>query len=703
MRLLVLALLTHSLLSLAVNAQNLFTSANGPYGGTVTSMVVTADGALVAGTDNGTYRSTDNGEEWIRSSEGIPITSILTLARSPKGSLFAGTVDVGIYRSTDNGTTWHRVNSGAFSSYVWDIAVRSSDSMIVIAASDNGYVSTDDGDTWTSLEFPLGPYAVAVDSTQAVCVMVDNQLLRSRTPLSGNWDTSTISSTVEWITTLGIAPDGSFIAGADEDGFHRSTDLGTTWQKLNLPPELSSPESITTVGGNRVYITSDGGSIYVSEDNGETWRPFGDGFQIVYSVLYHVGGSEPTFFAMTSDGIQKTTDDGLRWTLNSSYGIQAMFISVLARRPGDNRIFAGTHNGLLYATDGDGLEWEWMAGFERPYYTSVSGIDFLPDGSMVISTFGEGVFTSSDSGRTWVNRWSGPATTKINAMTLSPLGTILTGCDSGRIYRSTNGGLEWELVAVDPSSLILAFSRDSSGRIWAGTSSNIYVSADDGKTWTASGSGITTSYISSLATGPDGRLYAGSYNGNFFFSTDGGVEWKKSVVDPSAILIVGLMVDTNGVLFAGTINRALYRSTNSGVTWAPYNTGISSYSSYAMILDRSAHIYVGTAGSGAFRSVDRSSSAPFIAPEIHIDRALTVMPSPAAERVSIQFQIDRPSLASLELISMHGRRARRLDLGWMPVGDQRVEILTSDLPAGEWIVLLRAGGDTYKGRVVIVR
>lgn len=704
MRYILPLLLTLLLPDLATQGQDLFMPANGPYGGTVTSMVTTAEGALVAGTDNGTYRSTDGGETWIRSSDGIPITSILKLARSPKGSLFAGTVDIGIYRSTDDGRRWHRVNSGAFSSYVWDIAVRSTDSMIVIAASDNGYASTDDGETWTSLNFTLSPYAVAVDSTQAVCAVVDNKLLRSNTPLAGNWDTTGVHSSSEAITTLGIAPDGSFIAGADDDGFHRSTDLGKTWTALDIAPELSSPRSVTSVADGRVFVTADGGAIYSSADSGATWERIGENFQVVYSLLVTYNGGDTTIRAMTSDGIQITTDGGRTWEKNRSNGIQAMFISALARRPGDGRIYAGMHNGLLYTTEGDGLGWEKVAGFERPYHTSVSAIDFLPNGGMIVGTYGEGMFRSTDSGATWENRWPGDATTRISALALTSSGTILAGCDSGRIYRSTDEGMNWELVVIDTTVQILAFTRDSTDRIWTGTSNNVRVSADDGKTWSLSGTGITTSYISAMATGPDSVLYAGSYNGNFFRSTNGGAEWKRSLVDPAAVLIVGLIIDANGALFAGTINRTLYRSTNQGANWAPYNSGITSYSSYALVLDRSGHVYVGTAGSGAFRSVDRSSSAPFPAlQEGDVGRGLGVIPSPASDRVTLRVVIDHPSQASIEFTSVSGTTTRRIELGRLERGEQSVELSTADLPGGEWIVVMRVGVDRYVGRAIIVR
>jgi len=678
-------------------SQDLFVSAGGPYGGTVTGVLVAADGAWVAGSDNGAYRSTDQGLSWVRSSVGLPITSVLKLERLATGTLLAGTVDAGIYRSVDDGRSWVRVNAEAFSSYVWGIATRRSDALIVIAASDDGYVSVDDGQTWTPLGFGLGPYAVAVDSLDRVSVIVDQMLLRSTTPLAGNWDTATVTSTDTPVILLSVAADGSMIAGTEGDGLHRSTDGGSTWQSMIVGSNMEVPRSVRTAGGNNLLATADGGVIYRSTDNGVTWVGIGSGFQVVFDCI----AIDTALVASTSDGIHQTVDLGATWTQRST-GIEAAFISVLTKRPGDETIVAGTHNGLMFSTPGDGQAWTRIP-FDRPYYTSVSGIVFPPSGSIMVSAYGEGVLWSGDSGATWTRRWSTIPTTALYGIIITDAGSILVGADSGRVYRSTDEGMTWELSVIDTSVLVLAMTRDSIGRVWAGTSSMVYRSDDDGRTWTPSTQGITATYIGAMATGPDGTLYAGSYNGNFFSSIDSGATWRRGTIDPSAILVVALAVDEHGVLFAGIINRAVFRSTDRGLSWTPYRSGITSYSTYALVVDRSGHLYAGTAGSGAFRSVDKSSSAPPSSGTAETIDAIRIVPTPVRHHATLLMTVDRSAVATGEVVALDGRTHRALFTRMVGPGEVAIPLHLNDLPAGVWMIRVTVGGQVRTHQLVVTR
>ncbi|MFQ5637156.1 MAG: WD40/YVTN/BNR-like repeat-containing protein [bacterium] len=82
----------------------------GPFGGTVYSLAINADGHIFAGTNGGgIFRSTDNSESWTEVatlSAGFSTGHIRSLATSPNGDIFAGfesLFDAGrVFRSIDN-------------------------------------------------------------------------------------------------------------------------------------------------------------------------------------------------------------------------------------------------------------------------------------------------------------------------------------------------------------------------------------------------------------------------------------------------------------------------------------------------------------------------------------------------------------------------------------------------------------------------
>ena len=96
-----------------------------------------ADGDIFVGTWNGSgslYRSTNNGNSWDKINNGFPLLSgpyadgttyltVVTLATSPGGVVYAGTDFEGVFRSTDNGDNWTKISSGLTNMWVSSLAI----------------------------------------------------------------------------------------------------------------------------------------------------------------------------------------------------------------------------------------------------------------------------------------------------------------------------------------------------------------------------------------------------------------------------------------------------------------------------------------------------------------------------------------------------------------------------------------------------
>lgn len=83
-------------------------------------------GTLYAGTfQSGVYKSTDGGNQWDATNDGLGDLVILTLAIDPlaPGTLYAGTRDGGVFKSADGGTSWLAMNEGMIASSVFSLAI----------------------------------------------------------------------------------------------------------------------------------------------------------------------------------------------------------------------------------------------------------------------------------------------------------------------------------------------------------------------------------------------------------------------------------------------------------------------------------------------------------------------------------------------------------------------------------------------------
>jgi photosystem II stability/assembly factor-like uncharacterized protein len=105
----------------------------------------------------GVNLSTDNGENWRLSNDGIRTGEFMDLcygnafAANSKEEIFVCT-NKGIFLSTDSGLSWQVRNNGIHKHYdvaenMCDIAVTPSDSIFAIGIS-NAYISTDGGESW---------------------------------------------------------------------------------------------------------------------------------------------------------------------------------------------------------------------------------------------------------------------------------------------------------------------------------------------------------------------------------------------------------------------------------------------------------------------------------------------------------------------------------------------------------------------------
>jgi hypothetical protein len=112
---------------------------------------------LFAGTSDGVFLSTNNGNSWAAVNTGLTDLYAACFAVSGK-NLFAGTSS-GVFLSTNNGNSWAVINSGMTNPYVltnpsiWSLAV--SGINIFAGTSLGVFLSTDNGTNWNAINYGL--------------------------------------------------------------------------------------------------------------------------------------------------------------------------------------------------------------------------------------------------------------------------------------------------------------------------------------------------------------------------------------------------------------------------------------------------------------------------------------------------------------------------------------------------------------------
>lgn len=138
--------------------------------------------AAVAG--RGLYLSTDNARTFRRASDIGG--SVMALAITPRGELFAGDMQRGLLASPDGGRTWRE----ALNAQIMGLAVNPADPDRILATGTGVFLSTDGGRRWREqLEVPdgAGPVAWAPSDPDVAYVIGFNRLMYRSADRGETW------------------------------------------------------------------------------------------------------------------------------------------------------------------------------------------------------------------------------------------------------------------------------------------------------------------------------------------------------------------------------------------------------------------------------------------------------------------------------------------------------------------------------------
>ena len=319
---------------------------------------------------------------------------------------------------------------------------------------------------------------------------------------------------------------------------------------------------------------------------------------LTVTVIYKA--NSVVYAGTDTQGIYKSTDDGLNWTAANN-GIERASIHDIISS-GGNLLVAGSStcssfNNVFKSTD-NGATWSTTSGLSGKI-----ALSFAIKGSVVYAGLfnpnGGGVFRSSDNGNTWQEV---PSPIENGDKVFVSDNAIIVAEDNF-IWRSLDDGASWDVVEQFALTGINSFARAGT-KLFAAATSGIMTSTDNGGSWTFSPfSNGAYSFSSNGST-----IYLGS-SSKVFKSTDFGATW----VDVSTGLgkggIRALLYDGNN-LFAGTPTDAagMYRSTNGGMSWAAAAAGLPIGSDIRSLISFGGYLFAGTQGDGIYRSGDHGNT-----------------------------------------------------------------------------------------------
>lgn len=246
-------------------------------------------------------------------------------------------------------------------------------------------------------------------------------------------------------------------------------------------------------------------------------------------------------------GIFASSDGGKTWTADNTdlSNQNVLAVSVKAR----GMVFVGTFGGGVYRSN-NGNDSRWVQVNSGLGSTEVTCLEVDQNGGVYAGTSTGGVYHSVDNGESWDA--VGDLHEYVNAIAVDGGGSVLVGTSYG-IYRTNDSGTTWTkdntgLTCKDVWSLVI----DQHGRVFAATNGGgVFRSLDGGGSWVQVNEGLASKNAASVAVCPTGKLFVGTTEG-VFVSSDDGESWSSFVANEPDNVVRCLSVGLNGQLLVGS-------------------------------------------------------------------------------------------------------------------------------------------------------
>jgi len=554
----------------------------GPDGGDVRSLAYDPRNPdhIFLGTSTGTiFQSSDLGHSWIRFTHFAGHDYVIDHILIDPGNsqhIYVGAWSLDnrrggeLFRSYDGGKSW-RISSEMHGKSIRAMAVSISDpNVLVVGALDGVFRTKDGGQHWQN----ISRRHIEIKNVESIAIDPKN----ADVVYAGTWH-------LAWKTT-----DGGTIWHRIQDGMVDDSDV------FSIIVDESNSQIVFGGACSGIYRSLNGGHSFD--------RIQGIPFSARRThVLKQDPNNPAVIYAGTTEGLWVTGDSGMNWrrVTNPDLVINDVLVDP---RDSQRVLLATDRGGVLVSRDAQQNFVPSNFGFAHRYVSSILVQKGDPDVLYVAVVndreFG-GVFVSYDAGRSWNQRCRGLDGRDVFVLKQANKGTVIAGTNHG-IFALAPDGSQWM-----PLGDVAAAKRGSSAKVreiigdfessvrvndieitptkWlAATSAGLYVSSDEGKSWSKNAA-LRSLYLVSVRALGDVIVLATPRK--VLVSADHGKRWRASPGMPLQVNgIQGLTTTADGQIIVASREGA-FRTHNFGARWDHMHLGLPSKNITCVTYDES--------------------------------------------------------------------------------------------------------------------
>jgi len=555
-------------------------------------MVDAANGWIV-GDGGAIFKTADGGLNWAAQTSGTPQRLNTVRFRNSTEGWAAGAAGT-VLHTADGGSLWTPVSAGTSRNLR---AVDYVGAAVWVVGDYATAVSTLDGAVWTPQNLKLDAKSnvtgVWMESALRVTLTGGGGFIRKTTDGGDFWSfqkNPVLAESSDIFFTNG-GTKGWAVHPANR-AVSRTTDSGITWtttatetrsfvQKLTTPPGFSVRGNSLCSSGqdNNTIFCVLGLNLYRSTDRGETWVQTGTisgGGSKTNAFYVHPNDDNLMVVAVGApDRIMRSTNGGATWTQTLAVDFTEYGVPLELNVNNLDKMLFGPEDTHLYSSNDFGATWTILS---TPSFRSPCDIQIVPDNDNFIwvgdGVTGSGVgqmFRSTNGGLTFqlIYSTTGSEVPMIGATHLAPNAGFATHWSSGGCRRTTDFGLNWIAVAATAAAWGCDYADDDPNVVSYGTYGG-------GQNYLSLTGGASGSFVTTPVPGANYAMYMPDRATVFSLQGDGVYKMSSSYAATATAAQGPLTVlAPNGgeVWTGGTVHAITWSSSNLGLAKIEYRPG----------------------------------------------------------------------------------------------------------------------------------
>ena len=552
---------------------------------THTATIYVAGWSLYDKEEGDVLRSDDGGHTW-RALPAVHGKSVRALAMAPSdhNTLVIGALD-GVFRSRDGGATWTRISpeNHAEIKNIESVAIDPVNPDVIYAGTFHLPWKTEDGgQSWHSIQEGMlldsDVFSIIIDPSRPTTVF-----LSACSGIYKSVNAGTLFSRIRGIPHSAIRTRvlkqdpkrPAIVYAGTTGGLWKTFDGGNTWELYSAPDVIVNDILIDPRRPERVLLATDRGGVLASDDGFDHYISSNRGFshRVIGGVVIDRKDPNRVYVGVVNDkdrgGFFLSDDGGQSWR-QSNKGLEERDILSL-QQADSGMIFAGTNHGIFYLSS---LKVGWLPAAmiygKRPPESEKG-----PVPAPIRSRAAHSSTTASSKRKPVAHAVPQASLEAAIATAKAPRVRSLeitdkawyAATDQG-LFTSVDQGRKWYGEPVEGESDFIVVNHFADGSLTLVSPKHIFLSKDEGESWTEVSYPQYVTGLYNLTVVPDGSLWLGTREGALH-STDGGKTWQHLLggLPPRNVFAVRYDVAGQRLLATALYAHGVFESKDGGRSW----------------------------------------------------------------------------------------------------------------------------------------